>query len=148
MSRSLHQPRSNFKFPKRSYRPKNVVQRSFQHSSANSILVSPEVSRSPHQPRSNFKFPKRSYRPKNVVQRSFQHSSANSILESPEVSRSPHQPRSNFKFPKRSYGLKNAVQRSFQHSWFKQWPLFHYDEVNDVAYCHLCIMGFKQDEKF
>ena len=74
VSRSPHQPRSNFKFSKRSYRLNNAVQRSFRHSSASSISEIPEVSRSPHQPRSNFKFPKRSYGPKNAVQRSFQHS--------------------------------------------------------------------------
>ena len=32
----------------------------------------------------------------------------------------------------------------FQQSWFTQWPFLHYDESNDLAYCHTCVMGFKQ----
>ena len=61
----------------------------------------------------------------------------------PELSCSPHQP-SDFTFPKRSFGKPAIVWRSFQPSWFKQWPFLHYDEANDVAYCHTCVTGFKQ----
>ena len=61
----------------------------------------------------------------------------------PELPCSPHQP-SDFTFPKRSFGKTAIVWRSFQPSWFKQWPFLHYDEANDVAYCHTCATGFKQ----
>ncbi len=37
--------------------------------------------------------------------------------------------------------------RSFQASWFKQWSFLHYDEVKDVAYCHICVTAFKQKKK-
>ena len=55
----------------------------------------------------------------------------------------PHQP-VNFKFPKRSLGKKKPVYRSFQSSWFRQWPFLHYDEANDLAFCHTCLLGFEQ----
>ena len=62
----------------------------------------------------------------------------------PEIPDRPHQPGQGFKFPKRSFGKKNVILRSFQQSWFTQWPFLHYDESNDLAYCHTCVMGFKQ----
>ena len=63
----------------------------------------------------------------------------------PEVSSSPHRP-SNISFPKRSFGKTTVVQRSFQPAWYKQWPFLHYDEANDLAYCHTCVTGFKQEK--
>ena len=39
---------------------------------------------------------------------------------------------------------RSVVLRLFQQSWFTQWPFLHYDESNDLAYCHTCVMGFKQ----
>ena len=62
----------------------------------------------------------------------------------PEIPDRPHQPGPEFKFPKRSFGRKNVVFRSFQLSWFRHWAFLHYDETNDLAYCHICVMGFKQ----
>ena len=62
----------------------------------------------------------------------------------PDIPERPHQPGPDFKFPKRAFGKKSVVFRSFQHSWFKQWMFLHYDEKNDLAYCHTCVMGFKQ----
>ena len=59
-----------------------------------------------------------------------------------DVPNQPHQSLT-FAFPKRSFGKKAPVFRSFQPSWFSQWPFLHYDEANDVAYCHTCLMGFK-----
>ena len=67
-----------------------------------------------------------------------------SVSELPEVSNTPHQPGSGFKFPKRSFGKKSVVSRAFQLSWFKRWPFLHYDEANDVVYCHTCVTSFKQ----
>jgi hypothetical protein len=59
-----------------------------------------------------------------------------------DVPDQPHQPLT-FSFPKRSFGKTAPVFRSFQPSWFSQWPFLHYDETNDVAYCHTCLMEFK-----
>ena len=57
------------------------------------------------------------------------------------VPEKPHQP-TNLTFPKRSFGQK-GVLRCFQSSWFTQWPFLHYDEAQDVTYCHTCLMAFK-----
>ena len=56
----------------------------------------------------------------------------------------PHQPPASFTFPKRSFGKKAPVLRSFQHAWFKQWTFLHYGEAKDVAYCHTCLLCFKE----
>ena len=55
----------------------------------------------------------------------------------------PHQPSASYKFPKRTFGQKKPVSRSFQPAWFSQWPFLHYNEANDVAYCHTCLLAFK-----
>ena len=34
---------------------------------------------------------------------------------------------------------KRLVWQSFQQSWFNQWTWLHYDEANDLAYCHICV---------
>ena len=46
-----------------------------------------------------------------------------------------------FSFPKRK---KNIVMRSFEALWFKSWPFLHYDEARDLAFCHICVKGFKE----
>ena len=56
----------------------------------------------------------------------------------------PHQPPASCIFPKRSFGRKNIVLRSFQQTWFRQWAWLHYDEANDVAYCHVCVSALNQ----
>ena len=74
-------------------------------------------------------------------------SSIASSLQSQEVPGnpdSPHQPDSAFKFPKRAFGKTSVMHRSFQHSWFEKWPFLHYNEANDVAYCHTCLRMFKE----
>ena len=48
-----------------------------------------------------------------------------------------------FTFPKRSFGKKALVFRRFRPSWFSHWPFLHYDEANDVVYCHTCLLAFK-----
>jgi len=50
----------------------------------------------------------------------------------------PNQPKA-FRFPKRSFGQKTPVQRSFQASWFDNKSWLHYDESQDLAFCHLCM---------
>ena len=59
-----------------------------------------------------------------------------SIMDIPPV---PNQPKT-FKFPQRSFGQKNPVKRSFQSSWFANRTWLHYDEANDLAYCHVCML--------
>ena len=62
-----------------------------------------------------------------------------SILVIPPV---PNQPKT-FKFPQRSFGLKNPVKRSFQSLWFANRTWLHYDETNDLAYCHVCVVAYR-----
>ena len=57
----------------------------------------------------------------------------------PDLPPARHQPSRCFVFPKRTFGKKNVVWRSFQQSWFNQWTWLHYDEANDVTYCHTCV---------
>ena len=59
----------------------------------------------------------------------------------PDICEEPNQPDSNFKFPLTQCGSK---KRSFQHSWFKTFPWLHYDEKNDVVYCHTCIKASQE----
>ena len=61
----------------------------------------------------------------------------------PAIPSRPHQPTA-FSFPKRSFGKKKVTFRSFQVSWFRQWPYLHYDEARDLAFCHTCVMAFKE----
>ena len=61
----------------------------------------------------------------------------------PAIPSRPHQPTA-FSFPKRSFGKKKVTFRSFQASWFRQWPYLHYDEARDLAFCHTCVMAFKE----
>lgn len=63
-----------------------------------------------------------------------------------DVPDEPHQPLTfTFTFPKRCFSKKSPVFCSFQPTWFSQWPFIHYDETNDVVYCHTCLMGFKMN---
>ncbi len=71
-------------------------------------------------------------------------SSLSSRFSLPELPSVPHHPPDGFSFPKRPFGSKKVVMRSFQASWFKQWSFLHYDELKDVAYCHICVTAFKQ----
>ena len=61
-----------------------------------------------------------------------------------DIPEHPHQPDAGYKFPKRSFGKKMVVNRSFQHSWFLKWPFLHYNEPNDIVYCHTCLHMFKE----
>ena len=55
----------------------------------------------------------------------------------------PHQPLV-FNFPKRSYGQKTPVLRSFQPSWLV--TFLHYNEAQDLVFCHTCLLGFKKNK--
>ena len=55
----------------------------------------------------------------------------------------PYQPKT-LKFPQRSSGKKKKpVKRSFQSSWFANRTWLHYDEANDLAYCHVCMVAYR-----
>ena len=54
------------------------------------------------------------------------------LAELPEISNCPHQP-TDFKFRKHAFG---KAMRSCQPSWFKQFTFLHYDEANDLLFCH------------
>ena len=65
-----------------------------------------------------------------------------SVMDIPPV---PNQPKI-FKFPQRCFGKTNPVNRSFQASWFsnRTWLHYHdYDEANDLAFCHICLVAYK-----
>ena len=59
-----------------------------------------------------------------------------------DVPPDPNQPKT-FKFPQRSFGVKNPVKRSFQASWLANRTWLHYDETNDLAFCHVCLVAYK-----
>jgi hypothetical protein len=67
------------------------------------------------------------------------------LLPLPVIGDSPHQP-SNFKFPKREFGQSTIVKRSFQPQWFSRWTWLHYVEVNDLAYCYVCVKAYKENK--
>ena len=71
---------------------------------------------------------------------------ANSLLSINDLPQIPDIPyhTMGLTFPKRSFGEKNPVLRSFQAAWFMTWSFLHYDEGKDLAYCHICVKGFKQ----
>ena len=62
-----------------------------------------------------------------------------SIMGIPPV---PNLPKT-LKFPQGSFGQKNPVKRSFQSSWFANKTWLHYDEANDLAYCHVCMVAYR-----
>ena len=65
------------------------------------------------------------------------------VLNVTELTDTRHQ-RQHFSFPQRSFGKKNIVMGSFEAFWFKSLPYLHYDEARDLAFCHICVKGFKE----
>ncbi len=61
----------------------------------------------------------------------------------PDLPDKPHHPSCSFNFPKRVYGLKAMTSCSFKHHWFKSWPFLHYNEAQDVVFCHTCVKAFR-----
>ena len=54
----------------------------------------------------------------------------------------PNQPKI-FRFSPLTFGVKKTEQSSFQLSWFDSRPWLHYDEGKDLAFCHLCMMAYR-----
>ena len=61
-------------------------------------------------------------------------------------SATPYQLYAYFVYPKRAFGKKNIIRRPFQQVLFKQWTWLHYDEANDLGYCHICVSTLKQNK--
>ena len=64
----------------------------------------------------------------------------------PEIPKAPFHPDINAKFKARSFGKTNVVLRSSQPSWCSKWPWLHYSEAKDLAFCHVCIVGLKENK--
>ena len=62
----------------------------------------------------------------------------------PSLPDKPHHPK-DFAFPKRTFGKSKPVLCSAQSQWFNSWPFLHYDEGQDVVFCHTCVTAFKLD---
>ena len=43
--------------------------------------------------------------------------------------------------------LKNfgSLECSEQSQWFTTWPFLHYDEPEDIVFCHTCVKAFNVD---
>ena len=57
----------------------------------------------------------------------------------------PHHPPKDFPFPKRTFGKSKPVLCSARSQWFGIWPFLHYDEGQDIVFCHTCVTAFKLD---
>ena len=62
-----------------------------------------------------------------------------SVMDIPPV---PNHPKT-FKFPQRCFGKTNPVKRSFQASCFSNRTWLHYGEANDLAFCLICSVAYK-----
>ena len=62
----------------------------------------------------------------------------------PSLPDKPHHPKE-FAFPKRTFGKSKPVLCSAKSQWFDSWPFLHYDEGQDVVFCHTCVTAFKLD---
>eukprot|EP00731_Ephydatia_muelleri_P010741 Em0005g1327a len=60
----------------------------------------------------------------------------------PSLPDESHHPKS-FAFPKRSFGKTKPVFCSAESQWFDTWPFLHYNEGQDVMFCHTCVTAFK-----
>ena len=61
-------------------------------------------------------------------------------MDIPPVSNRPK----TFKFPQRSFGSeKPGEKKRFQSSWFANRTWLHYDEANDLAYYHVCMVAYR-----
>ena len=47
------------------------------------------------------------------------------------------------KFPQRCFCKTNPMKRSFLASWFSNRIWLHYDKANDLAFCHICSVAYK-----
>ena len=60
----------------------------------------------------------------------------------PAISDEPNQPR-HFNFPEYRFGASKIVIRSFQGHWFNKWKWIHYNEAQDLAFCHVYVTAMK-----
>ena len=60
-----------------------------------------------------------------------------SIIDIPPVHKQPK----TFKFPKHSFGQKNPVTKTS--SWLANRKWLYYYEANDLAYCHIYIVAYR-----
>ena len=58
----------------------------------------------------------------------------------------PNQPKT-FRFPPCTFGVKKPEKRSFQPSWFDNRPWLHYDVAKDLAFCHLCMLAYRDGSR-
>ena len=63
----------------------------------------------------------------------------------PTLPDEPHHPTSRFVFPKRTFGHTKPVKCSAHCNRFQSWPFLHYDESQDVVFCHTCVKAFELD---
>ena len=63
----------------------------------------------------------------------------------PSLTDEPHHPKPGYVFPKRAFGKTKPVMCAAQSQWFNSWPFLHYDEGQDVVFCHTCVTAFKLD---
>ena len=68
----------------------------------------------------------------------------NQVVLLPSLLDEPHHP-TDFPFPKRTFGKSKPVLCSAQSQWFHTWPFLHYDEAQDVVFCHHCVTAVKLD---
>ena len=59
------------------------------------------------------------------------------------LSDEPHYPKTGFAIPKQSFRKSKPVLCSAQSHWFR--PFLHYNEGQDVVFCHMCVTAFKLD---
>ena len=64
------------------------------------------------------------------------------ILNIPEHLNQPM----HFKFPQWQFEKKKIVKRSFQSQCFNKWQWLHYDETQDLAFCHVCATAGIQEK--
>ena len=57
----------------------------------------------------------------------------------------PNQPKT-FKYSQHSFGQKTPVKRRFQSSWFANRTWLHYNKPDDFAYCHVCMVAYRDGQ--
>lgn len=46
-------------------------------------------------------------------------------------------------FPKHTFGHTKPYNAHY--NWFQSWPFLHYDESQDVVFCHTCVKADELD---
>ena len=50
-----------------------------------------------------------------------------------------------FRLSEWKFGSSKVVSRKFMKDWFDKLPWLHYDELNDRAFCHTCIVAHNKE---